>query len=51
LSRALCDYIIYVDHNVKRALDLCALATQANDFQVRATRLEPRPGMGVFEFG
>lgn len=33
LARALCDYIIYNDHNMKKALELCALATQGNDFQ------------------
>jgi hypothetical protein len=35
LTHALCDYIIYVDHNMKRALELCALATSANNFEVR----------------
>lgn len=34
LTRALCDYIIYVDHNMKRALELCALATSASNFEV-----------------
>lgn len=33
LARVLCDYIIYTDHNFKRALELCALATQAQEFQ------------------
>eukprot|EP00798_Chlamydomonas_sp_ICE-L_P015671 gene15671-21775_t len=33
LSRALVDYIIYHDRNMKRALELCALATQGNDFK------------------
>ena len=28
LLAALCDYIIYNDHNMKKALELCALATQ-----------------------
>jgi len=28
LARALCDYIVYNDHNMKKALELCALATQ-----------------------
>lgn len=28
LSRALCDYILYHDHNPKRALELCALSTK-----------------------
>lgn len=37
LSRVLCDYLIYSEHNMKRALELCALATQANDFSVRAS--------------
>jgi tetratricopeptide repeat protein 8 len=32
LARALCDYIVYNDHNMKKALELCALATQGNDF-------------------
>ncbi|MEW5311240.1 MAG: hypothetical protein WDW38_002972 [Sanguina aurantia] len=33
LARVLCDYIIYTDHNMKRALELCALATSHADFQ------------------
>ncbi|KAF5838486.1 TRP protein for flagellar function [Dunaliella salina] len=33
LTRALCDYMIYVDHNMRRALELCALATQAHNFE------------------
>ena len=33
LSRVLCDYMIYTERNMKRALELCALATQGNDFQ------------------
>jgi hypothetical protein len=33
LARALCDYIIYNDHNMKKALELCALATQGHDYQ------------------
>uniref|UniRef100_A0A7S0V2E5 Uncharacterized protein n=1 Tax=Polytomella parva TaxID=51329 RepID=A0A7S0V2E5_9CHLO len=33
LARALCDYIIYNDHNMKKALELCAHATQTNEFQ------------------
>ncbi|KAL6759471.1 TRP protein for flagellar function [Haematococcus lacustris] len=33
LARSLCDYMLYVDHNVKRALELCAMATQKADFQ------------------
>jgi tetratricopeptide repeat protein 8 len=28
MAAALCDYIIYNDHNMKKALELCALATQ-----------------------
>lgn len=27
LARVLCDYMVYVEHNMKRALELCALAT------------------------
>eukprot|EP00192_Tetraselmis_astigmatica_P021235 CAMPEP_0117672890 /NCGR_PEP_ID=MMETSP0804-20121206/14166_1 /TAXON_ID=1074897 /ORGANISM="Tetraselmis astigmatica, Strain CCMP880" /LENGTH=278 /DNA_ID=CAMNT_0005481563 /DNA_START=185 /DNA_END=1021 /DNA_ORIENTATION=+ len=33
LARVLCDYILYHDHNPKRALELCAFATQRNEFQ------------------
>ncbi|KAG2493544.1 hypothetical protein HYH03_008358 [Edaphochlamys debaryana] len=33
LSRCLVDYLIYVEHNMKRALELCALATQAAEYQ------------------
>lgn len=32
LAKALCDYIIYVDHNPKRALELCAECTQATGY-------------------
>ncbi len=35
LARVLCDYLIYTEHNMKKALELCALATQVSDFQVR----------------
>jgi len=28
--------MIYVDHNMRRALELCALATQASNFEVRS---------------
>lgn len=35
LARALCDYIIYNEHNMKKALELCAMATQGNNFNVR----------------
>ncbi|GIL68547.1 hypothetical protein Vafri_21814 [Volvox africanus] len=33
LARVLCDYLIYTEHNMKRALELCALATQAAEYQ------------------
>lgn len=33
LARVLCDYIIYNDHNIKRALELCSLATTTVEFQ------------------
>jgi tetratricopeptide repeat protein 8 len=32
LARALCDYILYVDHNPRRALELCNECTQAAGF-------------------
>lgn len=32
LSKALCDYILYVDHNPRRALELCDECTQAAGF-------------------
>lgn len=35
LARALCDYMLYHDHNPKRALELCAHATASNNFEVR----------------
>lgn len=34
LARVLCDYLIYTEHNMKKALELCALATQAAEYQV-----------------
>ena len=33
LAKILCDYILYHDHNPKKALELCAEATQASNFQ------------------
>jgi tetratricopeptide repeat protein 8 len=33
LARCLCDYIIYAEHNVKRALELCAEATTSAEYQ------------------
>ncbi|KXZ42612.1 BBS8 protein [Gonium pectorale] len=33
LARVLCDYLIYTEHNMKRALELCALATQVSEYQ------------------
>jgi tetratricopeptide repeat protein 8 len=33
LGKALCDYILYVDHNPKRAMELCALATVAAGYR------------------
>lgn len=38
LARALCDYLIYTEHNMKKALELCALATQVAEYQVGASR-------------
>ena len=31
--QALCDYLIYVDHNAKKALELCALATVESNYK------------------
>ena len=31
LAKALCDYLLYVDHNPRKALELCAEATQATN--------------------
>lgn len=33
LSRVLCDYIIYVEHNMRRALELAAAATKECNFE------------------
>ncbi|GFR50306.1 hypothetical protein Agub_g12497 [Astrephomene gubernaculifera] len=33
LARVLCDYLIYTEHNMKRALELCAIATQVAEYQ------------------
>ncbi|KAG2451608.1 hypothetical protein HYH02_003389 [Chlamydomonas schloesseri] len=33
LARVLCDYLIYTEHNMKKALELCALATQVAEYQ------------------
>ena len=35
LSRALCDYMLYHDHNPKKALELCAHASTSNNLEVR----------------
>ena len=32
VSRALCDYLLYVEHNPKKALDLCAEATVLSNY-------------------
>jgi tetratricopeptide repeat protein 8 len=32
LGKALCDYLLYVDHNPKKALELCAAATVASGY-------------------
>ena len=32
LSMALCDYLLYVEHNNRKALELCAEATQYHDY-------------------
>ena len=34
LARTLCDYMLYHEHNPKRALELCAHATASNHFEV-----------------
>lgn len=34
LARVLCDYILYHDHNPRKALELCAHATKATNFEV-----------------
>lgn len=33
LARVLCDYIIYHDHNPKKSLELCAIATQLAEYK------------------
>lgn len=33
MGMALVDYLLYVEHNTRKALELCAEATQANDFK------------------
>jgi tetratricopeptide repeat protein 8 len=33
IAKALCEYILYVDHNPRRALELCSEATTAREFQ------------------
>ncbi len=40
LARVLCDYLVYTEHNMKRALELCALATQVAEYQVGGGGLE-----------
>ena len=32
LAKAICDYLIYVEHNPKKALELCAEATVLCDY-------------------
>jgi tetratricopeptide repeat protein 8 len=33
IAMVLTDYLLYVEHNVRKALDLCAEATRENDFK------------------
>jgi tetratricopeptide repeat protein 8 len=33
LGMLIAEYLLYVEHNVRKALDLCAEATKANDFK------------------
>ena len=33
LARVLCDYVIYHDHNPKKSLELCAIATQLAEYK------------------
>lgn len=33
IAMLLTDYLLYVEHNVRKALELCAEATKANDFK------------------
>ena len=33
LAKVLCDYILYHDHNVNKALELCAEATKVSEFR------------------
>ena len=39
LARALCDYMLYHDHNPKRALELCAHATTGSNFEVSCLKM------------
>ena len=33
MAKALCDYIFHVEHNPKKAVELCAAATQVSKFK------------------
>ena len=33
MAKALCDYIFHVEHNAKKAVELCAAATQVSKFK------------------
>ena len=43
LARVLCDYILYHDHNPKKGLELCALATVAVSRRARPHTALLRP--------
>ena len=32
ISKAVCDYLLYVEHNIKKALELAAEATVINNY-------------------
>ena len=49
MSRALNEYMLYVDHNPKRALELCSHATKLSDY--RDWWWKERLGKGYYQLG
>ena len=49
MAKALCDYIFHVEHNAKKAVELCAAATQVANF--KDWFWKARLGKGYFQLG
>ena len=49
MAKALCDYIFHVEHNPKKAVELCAAATQVSNFKDWCWKA--RLGKGYYQLG